>query len=319
MANSTPSRPMLREGGSDPLELALDVRGGEVLTAYNSAIVMGDKHKVEQLSGAKSKKFPAFWNASSEYHTPGTEITGGAIASQDVTVSPDDKLISSVFVADVDEALFDVEVRSPYTEAIGRELAQHYDRNVMRAVLKSARSGALFTGDQGGSTLEDADFDTSATALFDGLSMAKETMDEKDVPVDLHPVYGLLPTAQWYMLARSDRNLNRDYNGGAASIQKHTLTTVDDIQITKSNVANKVFGVDSSADSDIPSYYQLDATNSRGLVFTPYAAASVVVQDLGFQMVDQPEKQGILLIGRRMVGTRALRSKTSVELAIPGV
>jgi hypothetical protein len=39
-----------------------------------------------------------------------------------VTVAPDDKLISSVFVSDVDEALFDLDVRSPYTEAIGRAL-----------------------------------------------------------------------------------------------------------------------------------------------------------------------------------------------------
>lgn len=316
MADSTPSRPGLREGGSDALELALDVRAGEVLTAYNSAVVMRDKHKVESLRDAKSKKFPAFWNAESEYHVPGVEITGGQIASQDVTVSPDDKLISSVFVADVDEALFDVEVRSPYTEAIGREIAQHYDRNVMRAVLKAARAGALFTGDQGGSALTDAGFANDATAIFDGLSMAKETMDAKDVPVDTHPVYGVLPTAQWYLLARSDRNLNRDFNGGAASIQKHTLTTVDDISITKSNVANKVFGVDSSADTTIPSYYRISALNSRGIVFTPYAAASVVVQDMGFQMIDQPHKQGVLLIGRQMTGTRALRSKCAVELKI---
>lgn len=316
MSDSTPSRPGLRQGGSDALELMLDVRGGEVLTAYNAAVVMADKHKTQQLRGAKSVKFPAFWNATAEYHTPGTEILGGQIASQDVTVSPDDKLISSVFVADVDEALFDVEVRSPYTEAIGRELAEHYDRNVMRAVLKAARAGALFTGDQGGTALTDAAFATDATALFDGISMAKESMDTKRVPVDSQAVYGVLPTAQWYILARSDRNLNRDYNGGVASIQKHTLTTIDDVQITKSNVANGVFGVNSSADTTIPSYYRIDATNSRGIVFTEYAAASVIVQDLGFQMVDQPEKQGVLLIGRRMVGTRALRSKAAVELKI---
>ena len=80
MANSNPSRPGLREGGSDALELMLDVRGGEVLTAYNTAVIMADKHKTQQLRGAKSVKFPAFWNASAEYHVPGTEITGGQIA-----------------------------------------------------------------------------------------------------------------------------------------------------------------------------------------------------------------------------------------------
>lgn len=316
MSNSNPSRPALREGGSDALELALDVRGGEVLTAFNTAVVMMDKHKTQPLSNGKSVKFPAFWNASAEYHVPGTEITGGQIASQDVTITPDDKLISSVFVSDVDEALFDVEVRSPYTEAIGRELAEHVDRNVIRTILKAARSGALFVGDSGGTALTNASFATDATALFDGISSAKENMDAKRVPVDTMQVYGVLPTTQWYILARSDRNLNRDFNGGVANIANHVLTTIDSVAITKSNIANQVFGTDSSVDASIPSYYRIDATNSRGIVFTDYAAASVIVQDLGFQMVDQPEKQGVLLIGRRMLGTRVLRSKCAVELKI---
>lgn len=316
MANSNPSRPGLRQGGSDVFELMIDVRGGEVLTAFNTAVIMRDKHMTRPLQGGKSVKFPAFWNATAEYHVPGVEITGGQIPSQDVTVSPDDKLISSVFVADVDEALFDVNVRSPYTEAIGRELAEQFDRQVMRAIIKAARAGALFTGDSGGTALTNAGFATTATTLFDGLSQAKESMDSKRVPVDSQPVYGVLQPAQWYLLARSDRNLNRDYNGGAASIQKHSLTTVDDIQIAKSNVASGVFGVNSSADTSIPAYYRIDASNTRGIVFTPYAAASVIVQDTGFQLVDQPEKQGVLMLGRQMTGTRVLRSKAAVELKI---
>jgi hypothetical protein len=103
----------------------------------------------------------AFWNADVQYHTPGVEITGGQIASQDVTVAPDDKLISSVFVSDVDEALFDLDVRSPYTEAIGRALAEHYDANVARMIVKSSRQGALFAGDSGGSALTNAAYATT--------------------------------------------------------------------------------------------------------------------------------------------------------------
>jgi hypothetical protein len=317
MANSTPSRPALRQGGSDVQELMLDVRAGEVLTAYNAQTIMSDKHNSATLAGAKSMKFPAFWNATAEYHVPGVEILGGQIASQDVTVSPDDKLISSVFVADVDEALFDVDVRSPYTEAIGRELAEFYDANVARAIIKASRSGALFVGDSGGGSLTQAGFATTATTLFDGLSQAKEAMDTKRVPVDSQPLYAALPPSLWYLLARSDRNLNRDYNGGVSSIAKHTLNTVDDITVMKSNVlGSRVFGVNDTANTAIPAYYRQDFTNTRGIVWTPYAAASAVVQDLGFQMVDQPEKQGVLMIGRRMVGTRALRSKCAIELKI---
>lgn len=312
--NSNPSRPGLREGGSDDLELFLSVRGNEVLNAYGAELKITPTILSQTLKGAKDAKFMAFWNADVEYHVPGVEITGGQVASQDVTVAPDDKLISSVFVADVDEALFDLDVRSPYTEAIGRAIAEFQDKNVARMIIKSSRQGPLFTADQGGSALTNAAYATDAETLFDGISQAKETMDTKKVPVNSQPVRCILPTAQWYLLARSDRNLNRDYNGGVANIQRHVLTTVDDIEIIKSNNLNDVFGVDDSANAAIPTVYRQSQLNTVGAVYTPYAAAMARVQDLGFQMVDQPEKQGVLLIGRLMVGTRPLRSKTAVEL-----
>lgn len=314
--NSNPSRPGLREAGSDALELFLSTRGQEVLNAYAAELKVADTILSQSLKGGKDAKFMAFWNADVQYHTPGVEITGGIIASQDVTVAPDDKLISSAFVSDVDEALFDLDVRSPYTEALGRAMAEHYDANVARMIVKSSRQGALFAGDSGGSALTNAAYATTATTLFDGISQAKETMDGKKVPVNSQPVRAILPTAQWYLLARSDKNLNRDFNGGVANIQKHTLTTIDDIEVIKSNNLNSVFGANDSANTVIPSLYRIDMTNTRGAVYTPYAAATAVVQDLGFQMVDQPEKQGVLLISRRMVGTRPLRSKTAVELKI---
>lgn len=314
--NSSPSRPGLAEGGTDSLALFLSTRGSEVLTAYEAELKIAGTIMSQSLKGAKDAKFMAFWNADVAYHTPGVEITGGQVASQAVTVAPDDKLISSVFVADVDEALFDLDVRSPYTDAIGRALAEHYDGLVARMIVKSSRQGALFAADSGGSALTNAAFATTATTLFDGISQGKETMDGKKVPVHQQPVRAILPTAQWYLLARSDRNINRDYNGGVSDVRKYSLTTVDDIEVIKSNNVNSIFGANDSANSAIPSAYQLDFTNTRGVVYTPYAAATAVVQDLGFQMVDQPEKQGVLLIGRRMSGTRPLRSKTAVELKI---
>jgi hypothetical protein len=183
-------------------------------------------------------------------------------------------------------------------------------------IVKSSRQGALFAADSGGSALTNAAYATTAQTLMDGISQAKETMDGKKVPVHSQPVRAILPTAQWYLMARSDKNLNNQFNGGSANTTRHTLTTIDDIEVIKSNNLNGIFGANDSSNSGIPSPYRIDMTNTRGAVYTPYAAATAVVQDLGFQMVDQPEKQGVLLIGRRMVGIRPLRSKTAVELKI---
>jgi hypothetical protein len=305
----------LRQGGADNLELFLSTRGSEVLNAYAAEIRIADTVLSQTLKGAKDAKFMAFWNATVSYHTPGVEILGDQIASQDVTVAPDDKLISSVFVADVDEALFDLDVRSPYTEAMGRAMAEHYDGNVARMIVKSSRQGALFTGDSGGSALTNASYATDGSVILDGISLAKQTMDAKKVPVNSQPVRAILPTAQWYLLKNTDKNLNSLY-GGDNSVKRSTITTIDDVEVIKSNNLNGIFGADDSLNTAIPAAYRQNFTNTRGAVYTPYAAATAVVQDLGFQMVDQPEKQGVLLIARRMVGTRPLRSKTAVELKI---
>jgi len=320
VANSIPSRPGQDQLAGDPRALNLDLFGGEVITAFETQTLMRDKHQTKTLSKGKSFKFPAIWRANGGYHTPGVEITGRQIPHTEITVEPDDKLVSDVFVADIDELLNHYDVRQPYTTELGSFLARHYDANVMRTIILAARAGALFAGDQGGTGIQSADFATSATALIDGFSAAKQAMDEKDVPVNSQPIHGLLKPAQWYMVARSDKNLNRDTNGGTADIRKMTLTTIDEIAIHKSNLAP--FGEDSTTgafvdqnDSKfIPAVYRGKFGTTVGAVWTPMAACSAIVQDVGFNIVDQPEKQGTLLIARMMVGTRKLRSKCAVEL-----
>lgn len=328
MANSTPSRPGANLLGADPRALMLDLFGGEVITAFETATILRDKHQTKSLAKGKSFKFPAIWKAGGGYHTPGTEITGRQIKHTEIMVDPDDKLVSDVFVADIDELLNHYDVRQPYTKELGEYLARHYDANVLRTILNASRGAALFVGDQGGSAVVDATFATNGQSLLDGISAAKQVMDEKDVPVNSMPVHALFKPAQWYLMARTDRNLNRDYNGGGATLQRQALTTVDEINVYKSNIAAEVFGVDNRAapystagdDKFIPVGYRGSFGTSVGAIWTPMAACSAIVQDVGFQIVDQPEKQGTLLIARMMVGTRQLRTKCAVELrtgAIP--
>lgn len=326
MADSIPNFPGQDQLAGDERALYLELAEGEVLTAFESATIMRDKHQSRSLEKGKSFSFPAIWRAGGGYHTPGTEITGRKIPHSEIKVDPDDKLISDVFISDIDEILNHFDLRQPYTSEMGQFLARKYDSNVMRTVLAAARGGALFAGDQGGTGIEDAGFANDAAKLIDGFSAAKQAMDEKDVPIDAQPVHGLLAPAQWYLVARSDKNLNRDTNGGDASIRKMTLTTIDDIMIHKSNITpfgedSTVGGfVDDTSDDFIPAYYRGKFGTTVGMVWTPMAACSAMVQDIGVQIDPQVRKQGDLLLARLMVGTRTLRNKCAVELrtgAIP--
>jgi len=315
MTDSTPSRPGVKQGGTGGnYELLLDLYGGETLTAFESACIMRDKHMVKTLEKGRQFRFPAIWRASVGYHTPGQEILGNQITSTEIVVSPDDKLIAHAFISDIDEILSHFEFRSAYANENGQALARFYDANVMRRIIQAARSGALFTGDTGGSTLTKATYATSGTDILDGISDGKLTMEQKDVPVATSPVYALFKPLQWSLAARADKNLNQFYNGGQANLKRIALETVDGVQILKSNITP--FGSNDSSNSAIPSKYRADFSNTIGLMWTPMAAATAEVQGMSSQVVDQPQKQGSLLISRLMVGTDPLRSKCAVEFKI---
>lgn len=318
MANSTPSNPGFKAGGAaGNTDLLLDIFGGEVQASYERMTVMRDKHRIFTLTNGKSLRFPRVGRATATYHTPGTEIVGKQIDHDEIVLSSDDKLISDVFVSDIQEILNHFDIRSEYVRQLAEALAVQFDQNAMRAVVKAARATDLLGG--GASTpVVDSALLTDATKLFEAFSKAKENLDGKNVRVDMVDVFGLVKNAQWYLMARSDKNLNRDYNGGDASLRKHTLETIDGIKIIKSNIAP--FGADDSANLAIPLRYRQKMGTTVGAVWTKDAIGTAEVQGVSVQTEDQISKQGTLILARQMTGTDTFRASDAVELrtgAIP--
>jgi len=311
MANSIPSNPGFKAGGAaGNIDLLLDIFGGEIQAAYERATVMRDKHRIFKLENGKSLRFPRVGRATATYHTPGTEILGKQIDHDEIILSSDDKLISDVFVSDIQEILNHFDVRGEYTRQLAEALAVQYDQNVMRAVIKAARTNDLLGGPVS-TPVQQTGVDTDVTKLFAAISKAKETLDNNFVRVDQVPVYALFKNAQWYLMAGSDKNLNRDYNGGDASIRNHTLTTVDGVQIIKSNLCP---WADDRANMDIPSRYRIAMNTTVGAVWTPDAVATGEVQEMSVQTEDQVSKQGTLILARQMSGTDTFRSSNAVEI-----
>lgn len=312
MANSIPSNPGFKAGGAaGNTDLLLDLFGGEVQASYERMTVMREKHRVFSLANGKSLRFPRVGRATATYHTPGTEIVGKQIDHDEIVLSSDDKLISDVFVSDIQEVLNHYDIRSEYVRQLAEALAVQFDQNAMRAVIKAARTNDLLGG-PAASPVTDAALLTDATKLFAAFSKAKQTLDESNVRVDMVDVFGLLKTAQWYLLAQSDKNLNRDYNGGDASIRKHTLETIDGIKIIKSNITP--FGSNDTANNAIPARYRGNYGTTVGAVWTKDAIGTAEVQGLSVQTEDQVRKQGTLILARQMTGTDVFRASDAVEL-----
>ena len=117
--------------------------------------------------------------------------------------------------------------------------------------------------------------------------------------------------SEWYLLARSDKNLNKDFNGGDASIRKHTLETIDGIKIVKSNITP---WADDRANTAIPARYRIATNTTWGAVFTKDAIATAEVMGVSVQSEEQIRKQGHLILARQMTGTDVFRASDAVEL-----
>jgi len=239
----------------DVRDLFLKLYAGEVLTAFEEKKVIMDKVRTRTISKGKSASFPMTGRASAEYLTPGNEITGGQIRAGERIVTIDDLLISSQFIANIDEAINHYDVRSIYSKEAGIALANEADRNVARMLVKAslstnaARAAGLIQ-DYKSFTEEDftdnvvigdnAADDLVASDIAQAIFNARKEMEKKNVPTDGAVV--MLPPDQYYaLLDVTDGNklvyMNRDF-GGEGSIASATVPSIAGMPVYMSNHAN---------------------------------------------------------------------------------
>ena len=239
----------------DVRDLFLKLYAGEVLTAFEEKKVLMDKVRTRTISKGKSASFPMTGRATAEYLTPGNEITGGNIRAGERIVTIDDLLISSQFIANIDEAINHYDVRSIYSKEAGIALANEADRNVARMLVKAALStnatrAAGLVQDYKAFTEEDFTNNvTIGTVAGDALDAAKiakaifdarKEMEVKNVPTDGATVV-LAPDQYYALLDVTDGNklvyMNRDF-GGNGSVASGVVPSIAGMPVIMSNHAN---------------------------------------------------------------------------------
>lgn len=341
MANATPTRlgQNLATGATDAL--FLDLFAGEVLTAYETAVKFAPTVRTKTISGGKSYRFPALYRATGQYHVPGTEIAGQNILGTEITIATDDMLIAPVEIAQIDELRNHFDVRAPYTRELGNALALIDDRTTSMSILKAARSAELFPGDGGGGSVQEsdisgsADFSASGADLWDAFARSVQIMDEKDVPVEQLTVHGAVLPAQWYLMAQSEKNINKDYGSGG-SVNRNILNGVAGVMVFKSNAL--LFGKDvtaynagTNADGlvgkpgdvkyglplNFPTKYQADlsgTTRPYGLAWTDAAVARLQLMGVATESEWDMRRQVTLMLAKMSVASGVLRGKCAVEI-----
>lgn len=295
--------------------LFLKVFAGEVLTAFRKATVFESLHTVRTISSGKSAQFPIIGLASTGYHTPGTMLTGSQIKHAEAVVNIDDKLVSQVFLADIDEAKNHYDVRSQYSVEMGNALAYRFDQNVAAMIAKAARTATNFNTDLPGGT--QINITAASKAAITGAQLATtlfsaaQKMDENNLPSDGR--YCVLPPAQYYKLVQETSVINRDW-GGAGAYADGTVLRVAGIDIVMSN---HLPTTNRSAVTGENNSYDANFTNSVGLIFNKQAVGTVKLMDLKMEQTGSDVHalwQGTFMVGSMALGTNVLRPDCAIEI-----
>jgi hypothetical protein len=310
MANATVSRLGQVNASGDANALFLKVWSGEVLATFQRENKMLGMTNVRTISSGKSAQFPVIGTTSASYHTPGNEIVGTSVKHAEKTINIDDLLVSSAFIANIDEAKNHYDVRSTYTSEMGRALANTVDKNLLQLAVLSAQASATITGGSGGTQITDADANTNATSLIASIFECAQALDEKDVPSEDR--FCVVKPDVYYQIVQNDKILNRDFGANGNGVYSDgTVIKVAGINIVKSNTAVTAFADNSSAVSGTNNTYNVDAQYVVATVFHKSAIGTVKLMDLGMESEYDLRRQGSLMVAKMALGHGILRPESA--------
>jgi hypothetical protein len=308
--NMTVSAPGQVNGAGARDALYLKVYAGEALAAFAESNLAMPRTTVRTITAGKSAQFPATWKNIAGYHTPGNMIVGDQILGNERVIVIDDLLISSVFIANFDEAMAHFDTRSEYTKQCGAALARTMDKNILQVGLLAARAATTVTGGNGGTALTVATAKTVADDLVAACFDAAQALDEKDVPDGDRTVF--IKPDQYYLLINSSSKLiHGDYNtdrGANGSMKEGQVFKVAGLDIVKTN--NLPTGVVNTG----PAAYQGTFTNTAALVIHKSAVGTVKLLDLAVESDYLVQNQGTLVVAKLAVGHGILRPESAVEI-----
>ena len=284
--------------------------GGEILTEFARNNVFKQRHFVRQISKGKSAQFPMIGSIGSAYHVPGDWIDGGSVNHAQMIISVDGLRIAKAFVAEIDELQNHYDVRGPYAEELGRELAYRFDLDVARMAILAARTTVnALTGRVGGETIAVAAMDTSSAVISAALFASAQKFDEKNVPEADRAAF--FRPAQYYLCAADTDLINKDW-GGRGEIARGTFESLAGLQIVKTN---HLPNANDAANAAIQTKYRGDYRLTYGLVMNKMAVGTVQLMDISVSSSWEDRTQGNFMLAKMATGSDKLRVECAIELA----
>jgi len=292
----------------------LKVFGGEVMTAFEKKSLMLDKHQIRTIASGKSVSFPVLGRVTSAYHVPGTELVGQATVTEEIIITIDALLTSSVFLDTLDEAISHFDVRSVYSTEMGRQLARNFDESVMMEVIRGAKAAGVAAHHLDaaakvqylGASYDGFSVANKAAALATAIFTQAAVWDNQFVDGER---YLALKPVDYNALVQNTAAINSDW-GGAGAYSDGTVFRVGGVNIIKAPQLTGVAEVDTTglttgvaAGAAIQVAHGASGdTDVRAIMFTKDAVGTVKLMDISTEAGYDIRRQGTLLVAKYAMG-----------------
>ena len=322
MANASPvSVGRVNAGGSEDA-LFLKVFAGEVLTSFDRASKTAGADMVRSISSGKSATFPVMGRVAAAYHTAGAEINGSDVNHNEKVITINDLLISSVFLSNIEEAKNHWDVRSAYSQEIGRALAFTKDKHILQTIGQASLASANVTGGDATTNITNtgiasATDATAANAMIDAIFAAAKELDANYVPSEGRKCFMRLE--EYYKLANATNAVNVDFtggaNGGVASGKVMKIAGIELVPVPHFVTGNVNSGVaQGSATNGGSNPQAVNLSNFVALVSHPSAVGTVKLMDLAVEKEYDIRRQGTLMVAKYAMGHGVLRPEAAVGI-----
>lgn len=323
MSNASPVKFGNANSGSTRDDaLFLKVFAGEVITSFDRASKTEGADMVRSISNGKSASFPVLGRIGAAYHAVGAEILGDAVNSAEKVITINDLLISSVFVANIEEAKNHWDVRSAYSQEMGRALAFQKDKHILQTIGQASLASANVTGGDATTNITNtgiasATDATAANAMIDAIFAAAKELDANYVPSEGRKCFMRLE--EYYKLANATNAVNVDFtgggNGGVASGKVMKIAGIELVPVPHFVTGNVTATTEKGSATNGGSFPQaVNLTNFVALVSHPSAVGTVKLMDLGVEKEYDIRRQGTLMVAKYAMGHGVLRPESAVGI-----
>jgi len=323
MSNASPVKFGNANSGSTRDDaLFLKVFAGEVITSFDRASKTEGADMVRSISNGKSASFPVLGRIGAAYHAVGAEILGDAVNSAEKVITINDLLISSVFVANIEEAKNHWDVRSAYSQEMGRALAFQKDKHILQTIGQASLASANVTGGDATTNITNTGIAsstdaTAANAMIDAIFAAAKELDANYVPSEGRKCFMRLE--EYYKLANATNAVNVDFtgggNGGVASGKVMKIAGIELVPVPHFVTGNVNSGVaQGSATNGGSNPQAVNLTNFVALVSHPSAIGTVKLMDLAVEKEYDIRRQGTLMVAKYAMGHGVLRPESAVGI-----